>query len=401
MSGISKPINSLIEDTEFQWRAIAFLIASAATFVLLCSLWPLTVRGFRSTAALVVDGAVLKTDAEMEAELKAAVLAETSDDGLATIINEIEQSGNLKSKQIEYRDYQTIRESIRIGHFNDSKGQRFEIAFQGDGGKDERQLVDVLMQRVSKRMHIDSGMVGNPKLAEQFEQAEWIVEQMEGDLNFVKAGLAKLGTDSSGELSLEQTSDLEAQGTSNFQFASSKKVVSPTASDLKGSIDSIDVENLRNLLDGLKEETASNKPTPKSNGANFQLPKPTKTLPINGVPSVPFLMLLGGFAGLVGTVVAWNFKPFASRGFTDVASIRRKLKVPVIATLELTEVESESDEDEGRPVANRIVDYASLFLLGVFIIILGFVIINADVREAFFENPFFGCAKIVRIFTGH
>lgn len=335
----------------------------------------------------------------MESLLSQAVLAETNDATLESYISRIEEAGNLKSKAIAYRDFQTIRESIRIGHIKTNQGPKLSIALEGNGGEDERQLVDMLSRKVFTNLQRE----GNDPIAmqsrvERLKQAEWIIDQMEEDLSFVRNSLNQ---EQDGQLNLDGSSN------SSFHLASNKKVVQPTVDELQNSIDSIDIQNLRSVIEGLKSE-AGQLITPQAGaeGLGLQNLKPSETLPINGVPSTSWLILIGMFATAIGSVVAMNIKPFASRGFEDTQSIREILDVPVVATLNL-----EADDGEAEPAevpvvsdgtfANRVASIAGMFLFGVVVVIAGFILLNTDVREAFLANPFFGCAKIVRMFVGY
>jgi len=414
-------ISSLVENTGSRRRWIALLITTSAVFVLLCAIWPLSVRGFRSSAALAINPSVTKTDETLEAELTQAVLAETSDSQLQTVIDEIEKSGNLRSERIEYRDFQNIRESIRIGLFDNNASRRFQIAYEGNGGADERQLIDILTYRVAGRLSNVNGPISK-SVGESFEQLDWIVDQMEGDLGFVKQSLRQMANPTgsyesqSAQLTLEESSNLDSSDSGSFRLASSKRNSAPTLDDIESSVDSIDLENLRNVISGLKanvspwgdldvelERSTGNQKTNEI--------KPSRTLPINGVPSIPFLLLLGGVSAMVGSVVAWHYDPFATKGFSDTVSVRKRLNVPVIGTLNLSnphDLVQDSVDGEGLasqthsdPFANRCVKIASLFLLGFIAIVFTFVILNSEIRTAFFENPFFGLAKIVRVLTGY
>ncbi len=410
-------ISSLIESTETRRRWWAFLITAAAVFVLLCLIWPLSIRGFRSTAALAIDQSVEKTDDELRNELNEAILAETSDAQLQSVVDAIERSGKLRSERIEYRDFQTIRESIRVGLFKDQSVRRYQIAYEGDGGSDERQLVDMLTFRVANRLNLGNGTGGN--VEESVEQLDWIVQQMNGDISFVKQALSQLDSpvESLGhddQLTLEESSNLDSSGGS-FHLASTKRNKAVTIDDIENSIDSIDIQNLRNVVSGLKSNLSGGSGSLGPMGAGnseLQKMKRSKTLPINGVPSIPFLLLLGGFSAMIGSVVAWNCDPFSKKGFTDQQNVKHRLKVPVIGSLNLTSPHQISQVTEGdQPVleqktnrecfANRIVRIAVIFLICVLAIVFTFILFNSEIRAAFFENPFLGAAKIVRAFIGY
>lgn len=389
----------MIAETSSRKRWIAFLTTTAAVFTLCCLVWPLSVSGFRTSSYILVDSNGQSSES-LENALARAVQAQINDENLEQYIQLIEESGNLRSRAIEYRDFQTIRESIRIGHVASELGPKLKIAYEGNGGADERQLVNLLSQSVfSNLSQTNNDVVASQSKVERFKQAEWIIDQIEADLKVVKDSL---GAKDPGLLALDGSSD------SNFHLASSKKVVSPSADEIQASIDSIDIENLRVVIEGLKADAVpqggSAYHDSDSGSMAYQNVKPSSTLPINGVPDTSWLMLIGLFSLVVGTAVALNLKPFEKLGFDDTQSIREKLEVPIIATLNLDspeEVAAAESSEIQVALANRVARIAGTFLLGVVLIILGFIIINTEVREAFWQNPFFGCAKIVRIFTGH
>ena len=400
MSGFSKPLNSIIESEDLRMRWMAFMTTSTAVFLFLCLIWPLSVSGFRSSALIQVNDD--QSVDQLQLELTQAVLDETNDDALAVYVDLIESSGNLRSKQIEYRDYQTMRESIRLGQWDGPDGKHFQISYEGNGGADERQFVELLASRVATRLDSVQGTVAVNSRIERFNQAQWIIDQMEQDLDFVKSAIHKMSSGSQDQLTLETEDEA-----GRFQFASSKRVVAPSFDEMETSIDSIDIESLRSVIEGLKTDST----TPRSVGGTQDGstqpratgPESIETLPINGVPSVPWLILIGSFSALVGSTVAWNFQPFESRGFSDFESLEKKLEVPVVATIGLV-----TESDDGTPGAknvmsfsNRVVRLGGLFLFGLFVVVAGFVLISPEVRQAFMENPFYGFAKIVRMFAGY
>ncbi len=380
------------------------MTVSSAVFVLLCLIWPLSVSGFRSSALISVNDD--QTAELLQAELTQAVLSETTDETLAAYVDVIEASGNLRSKQMEYRDYQTMRESLRIGQWESSGGSDFQISYEGSGGPDERQFIELLASRVAARMDSAQGGVAANSRVERFKQAQWIIDQMEDDLDFVMSSLRQLeygGQDKINGVAGDDSNDRA------FHFASSKRVVSPSLGEMATSIASIDIGSLRTVIEGL--EADSQQPAlparlgEKASPPRAVGPETIETLPINGVPSLPWLLLIGSFSVLVGSTVAWNYHPFEERGFEKLDCIEKNLEIPVVATLDFkAEVGAETDELkllQASSFSNRVVRLGGMFLIGVLVVIAGFFVTSIEVRQAFYENPFFGVAKIVRMFAGY
>ena len=187
-----KPINPMIAETGNKRRWIAFLKTSAAVFTLCCLIWPLSVSGFRTSSTMLVNGEG-KTPQDLESELSAAVRAQMNDENLEKFIQLIEDSDNLRSRAIEYRDFQTIRESVRIGHVESDLGPTLKIAYEGNGGDDERQLVNLISNRVYSELHGSTGnLVASQSKIERFKQAEWLIDQMAEDLESVQGSLAQM-----------------------------------------------------------------------------------------------------------------------------------------------------------------------------------------------------------------
>ena len=128
-----------------------------------------------------------------------------------------------------------------------------------------------------------------------------------------------------------------------------------------------------------------------------------KIIPVNGSPGLAGIFLIAFFSIGVGTIVAWNIEPFENRGFDKVESVAKKLGVPIVATIKAKSGLGSGDSSVASTAnwSNRITTWSSLVLFGVFVVVAGFVLINSEVRESFFENPFYGFANILRIFVGY
>jgi hypothetical protein len=128
----------------------------------------------------------------------------------------------------------------------------------------------------------------------------------------------------------------------------------------------------------------------------------SRTLPNNGAPNSSGLLLVSLISLLIGATVAMKIDPFTSRGFDNPAAVEARLGVPVIAELKNNATSTELPAMSFVTLnANRVAKASGIVLFGIFVVVLGFVVVNTDVRLTFFENPLYGCAKIVRLFTGY
>lgn len=398
-----------ISKVDLRERIYAFFVTSAAVFVLACLIWPLSVTGFRSTVKINVRaGGEFASPEKLEELLGNAVKIETQQPVLDSIVAEIIATGKLSSQQTELLDHVAITNRIKFGVQKNEKQFSLSVVYDGEGHEEERALVDHLAVRVANRLAADSVLEnGGASSLESFARAEWIIEQIENDLDVVRSGLSSM-TGSSNQVT--SSGDASTQRSSPFHQASRARVLPAGIDGLERTIASIDIQSLRETLIDLKrqvthpeEALATQRQTGARSGLSVTSLSPGKTAPIRGVPGFGALLALGAFAGLVGTVIAGHYEPFATRGFAGVDAVRKTLGVPIVATINASESSADGSPVDSNQIgwANRLVKLAGLLLFGIFVVIAGFILISPDVRSAFFENPFYGCAKIVRIFVGY
>ena len=174
----------------------------------------------------------------------------------------------------------------------------------------------------------------------------------------------------------------------------------------------IDLASIKDLFSEMKQEADSEarlikqmvtESVANSNQNQMMVADPAQgvTRPLNVAPTVKTFGLLGLISLSLGAVVAVQIDPFAARGFENARSIAKRLEVPVIAQIRWQVRNFNSEEKlPGLPWANRVSMICGLALLGIGVVIAGFVLINPAVRAAFYEDPLVGCSMIVRIFVG-
>ncbi|MFK7767169.1 MAG: hypothetical protein AB8B55_08100 [Mariniblastus sp.] len=418
--------SSLVSQTDFRMRLLAFLVTSMAVFVFACLVWPLTVSTFRTAASINVSAGSSVDSNSLEQMLVEATRLETTPDSIDRIIDEIEEGGKPNSKSLEYRDHEKIKSSIQLGVAERPGGYRLQVVYDGQGGEDEKSLVDKIAFRVAKRVStspstasMDETAIGSSDdmnvyefetsagaddLATILEQARWVMDQVESDLKFVSDSLASSSQlEGSNQLSLQaddESFDLD-DNQSSFMNASSSRVVRQSDQELHQSIESIDVDSLRNIINRIEASVAAS--DAGSTGVIVNGIDPGQTIPLNGVPGFAPMMLFAMVSALIGSVVAWNFDPFETRGFDGIQHVADTLGIPVLTTLQSDGRSDQTGQAVKQKVSipNQIVRICGLLLFGVFVVIAVFVILNPAVREVFFSNPFYGCTKIVRVFAGY
>ena len=428
----------IIAKAALRKRLYAFAITGLTVFVFTCLLWPLTVTGFRSVSAVNISGDMSGSEAELNNTFARLIRDETSNDSLDTIISQIESTGVMRSNRIEYRDHDWIRAALKVGLRSQASGCQFQLALDGEGGEDERQLVNILALRVAQRFGIDqqfnadqfvnhsSPTGGNETVAKandlesiraeqlsSFEEVNWLLTQIDNDLATLKTTGAEFSTRPTRLPSIQDRPSDVKTGT-EFHFASSSKTISALDKSLQQTLDSIDTKSLRLVLNEIENRIRNQQVMVEEVDAfdvtehggktfNVQSLNPSRTTPLHGIPSMGSLFLVGLFSALIGCAIARCYEPFEEKGFGTVESLSRMLGVPVVVELDS---ETESLINRGADSikaswSNRIVKISGLSLLGMLTVVFGFILTNSEVRHAFFENPLYGCARIFRIFAGY
>lgn len=415
----SNRARTLISRVDRLERIKAFLVTSITVFVLACLIWPLSVTGFRSVGNINLDSNTPQTKPQLEKLLVHAVQAEATSENLDAIISEIEATERLQTDAIAQRDYEAIRKAIQIGVNQTDQQFTLRVVLDGQGRPDEQRLIDLLTHRVAGRLSVpqratdfnplDLGVPVRFQTASEFqsnqlesyERADWIIDQLERDLVQIRQSVQSL-PDSTGSTPNRNAPDQRSQ----FKLASNARRVNTGVSHLSDSLDSIDVQSLRSLLTEMKTqlEDQQNAGLPGNTGTPLTIESlnRSKTRPIGGVPARQTLWMIAVLAGLAGSIVTWQFDPFHTRGFKNINELEQKLGIPVLATLRGDRHPvNNSARDKTTRWANRVVNISNQVLFGLFVVVAGFVITHSAIRESFFENPFFGIAKMVRLFAGY
>lgn len=131
--------------------------------------------------------------------------------------------------------------------------------------------------------------------------------------------------------------------------------------------------------------------------------------PVDGVPGKREMLLLMLASTLIAGIVSLTYKPFANCGFESLEQIEKRLGLNIVATLdnrhhyeEATGPGIATEVIEHRvPRSNRIVAACQWLAFCGVMLTIGFCLVNAGVREAFLENPFYGLARIIWTLKGN
>jgi len=175
----------------------------------------------------------------------------------------------------------------------------------------------------------------------------------------------------------------------------------------------VSVSGLRDAVDSLasiaSEATLAAKSAGQGPAFSIQSVRSTRERPVGAIPPKPHLWLLTLAACAIAGIVAASYQPFASRGFDDVDSVAQRLKTPVVASLDNRHIADEStgsiapndDAAVDLPQANNMVKACEWILFAGLMLVIGFCLANADIRNSFMQNPFHGFARIVWVLRGH
>ena len=125
----------------------------------------------------------------------------------------------------------------------------------------------------------------------------------------------------------------------------------------------------------------------------------TNHQPVGGIPSRQGLLALGLLAMVFGLIVARKFQPGKQdQGFESVSEMAEALGVPVVAKLRPVRVKPRSTREI--PLANRVVRYSEIALFSLSLLLISTCLFQPTIREAFFQNPFYGLARMSWMFVG-
>lgn len=402
-------------------RGNAFVVTSMCILLICVLTWPLSVSKFRSLASVrVITNQSQVVKAGLEERVAVIIESETTDEQLAELLSKVARMERLRSTPFEAKDFDLIRERLKCAILENELGYDLELCIDGDGTADELEFVSLLAKRFSEKLQRTSTPKNESKAQlsailsirkkqdERIEMADWLLGEAEKGIGIARD---ELSSTPSGAGQLASSPDPSEKIAGTFQLASSRKK-SSSISKTEEIIGEIDLASIRDLFNEMKQEADSEarliqqlvkESAAKTSEAPMMVAEPTQgvTSPLNVAPTMKTFGLLGLVSLSLGLVVAARMDPFAARGFENARSIAKRLEVPVVAQIRWQVKNFNSEERlPSLPWANRISMMCGLALLGIGVVVAGFVLINPAVRTAFYEDPLVGCSMIVRIFVG-
>jgi hypothetical protein len=417
----NKKNKSPMKTAELFKRGNAFVVTSMCILLICVLTWPLSVSKFRSLASVrVITNQSQVVKAGLEERVAVIIESETTDEQLAELLSKVARMERLRSTPFEAKDFDLIRERLKCAIRENELGYDLELCIDGDGTADELEFVSLLAKRFSEKLQRTSTPKNESKAQlsailsirkkqdERIEMADWLLGEAEKGIGIARDELSSTPS-GAGQLASSPEPSEKIAGT--FQLASSRKK-SSSISKTEEIIGEIDLASIRDLFNEMKQEADSEarliqqlvkESAAKTSEAPMMVAEPTQgvTSPLNVAPTMKTFGLLGLVSLSLGLVVAARMDPFAARGFENARSIAKRLEVPVVAQIRWQVKNFNSEERlPSLPWANRISMMCGLALLGIGVVVAGFVLINPAVRTAFYEDPLVGCSMIVRIFVG-
>lgn len=385
---------------QIEWRHVtSCLVVGVAIFIFVGLFWPVTSRGFRATTKIdfSLPGNVTSLSDREVKQLK-SVLGQTiaktlSGASFDSLITQTIRTGSVNSDEIEYRDLETIRNSIDLGFAFWPDGGRIEIGYRCAGRADQLRFLQLLGHRISTSVDqayldaVDGVTISQDVAAEKFERAIWLARQLRSDLTEITAIQSAQGN-----------RQARSGGTSStpFKLASARKI-DPT---IANEINADNVDALTQLLDDLQAHSEQI----EFESSTFDVigVTPVKTLAIGATPG-----RFGMFALVLLSALAAGFVALYSMagnvGFASVDAVSDELGIPVIAVVNDSKAAGSNSTRERvfEKIAGQLIDVSKVFLLTVLLVVIGFSLLDPMVRESIFQNPFDGFAKIFKVFLSY
>lgn len=203
--------------------------------------------------------------------------------------------------------------------------------------------------------------------------------------------------------------EFEETSASPFHMASHTLNRVAAGNSLQSSIDSLRVA-IGDLANVAAESLAAAETSSRSRPAfTISSVRSRPPVPVGAIPSWREMLFLMLASCVFATIVSFAYQPFAQQGFESVENVGKRLKLPVIATLE-SRNEFEDVTGPGIPVepakaetpaSNQVVNICKWILFCSLMLTIGFCLVNEDIRNAFWVSPFHGFSQIVWTLKGN
>lgn len=465
------PDSKLLSRVGFRRKVLAFLTVATTLFFVLSLLWPLSVRTWQSQSEISLSLAQRKgSDEEFRELLHQVVQRHTTVEGIQNVLSQNAISSPDQSQSVlDLAKRVRKRMNIRLIQQDSLSGElKLRVGLNGVDSARENFFVNALATTVAQDFMMSPLASLMPEQESDVQQiasleqrrheiharANELIGQIENNFGNAQSEWASSDPGELPDLDLggTQTADqrvlleqeigalverrrreldrdevltwevdqlneqiqrkqteLASMGgqdaASPFRVASFRKP--PESVSGSGAI-----SGLRDAVDQLASVASEATLAARSSGSgpafSIQSVTSNEAQPVGAVPSRPHLWLLMLAACGIAGIVCASYHPFAARGFEDVDSVARRLKIPVIASLDNRHVGDESTgamipaEDPGElPQANNMVRACEWILFAGLMLVIGFCLANADIRDSFMQNPFHGFARIAWVLRGN
>ena len=381
-------------------RVLPCLVVFAAAFLLFGLTWPAMSPGVR--ASISVDFCLPQNTSELsrvEIDLLKSVIAgevskQMSGEEFDSLIQQTRRTGKIVSSSIEFSDRETIAENIDLGFALHEESGRLHVEYECQGHDDQLRFLQLLGHRVASSiddliLNPNHGIVvANQLNREKFDRAIWLANQIQSDLDQIRD---------------QHAGSSQTDRNTPYAFASTTHVTeqSPNQQSITAeALNSIDANSLSGLLSEIKSETIA--PHSSSSALSVLKVEPVRVWAVNATPDRWAMVGLLSMAGLVSGFFALYQFP-VTRSATNVETLSKSLGIPVVAilTADPNQQAKSSSVEFFSTLANTLFIASKFFLIGIVVVIVGFVLIDSSIRESFFQNPFDGVAGIFRVFFGH
>ncbi len=468
MSGI--PQTKMLAKLGRRRKQTAFLTVAAATFFCLSFIWPLSTESWRSESEISLSLTKRKgSGEEFRTLLDEVVKRRTSVESITRALNQNGMGINaqeITTAQIAKKVRQRLK-VVLVDQSIDPNDLKVRVGLEGAATEKENYFVNMLATTIAKDFMTSplAGIIPNAPLpASDIEslqrrhneietRANELLAQIESNLRYAANEMAQATPDSleldlpasfsQGSVLEGNLVDLEIQR-QRIAASPGESIVELTAIDqqidrVRAELENLNISSgpfhmashtlnrvaagesltleLRSLHSAIGElanvaaeacaaaETASRTPP----AFTIESVRGRDPVPVGAIPEPRELLYLMLASCLFASIVSIAYQPFAYRGFESVEQIGKKLKLPIIATLESRNefedvtgpgIPAESVRAE-TPGSNQVVNVCKWVLFCSLMLTIGFCLVNADVRDAFTVSPFHGFAEIVWTLKGN
>lgn len=465
------PQSRLLSKLSRKRKRFAFLVVAAATFFCLSMIWPLSVRSWRSESEISLQLTQRKDSAaEFKKLLGEVVKRHSSVDSIARALH---QSGigvdgaNVSPEEVAREIQKRLNVVLFDKNFTPGK-VNVRVGLNGEATEKDNFLVNMLATTIAKDF-MTSPLAGiipaEPIPSEDIESLQFrrteiekrateLLSQIQSNLTesaneFVQSndeGLLSLDDDSNSNQNGQLQSELQdllaqrqriaaSSGNSMLELTAIDQQIDKVQRKLDGShgsngpfhmashtLNKVSTGNsLKNTFSSLREtvtDLANVTAEALDAAESASRIQPAFTIssvqgraavPVGAIPNGRELLFLALASFTFATIVSIAYQPFAQRGFESLEDVGKKLKLPVIATLE-SRNEFEEITGPGIPAesvkadipgSNQVVNVSKWILFAGLMLTIGFCLVNSEILDAFLVGPFHGFAEIVWTLRGN